>query len=295
MANCVDYDVNPLYPFTQLNDVNELFRRVRIRNLDSMIYNPFDSNDDDIEQDLYALNSIQFDIPLSSYMFDPDTIPINNDCIKLRSFNIRSSTLHLEQFLDCQNSSFDILCLCETRLTEEHYKSVHIESFHSFHQGRNRLGGGVSLYVKSTLSPVLLPQLSFVTDSLETVAAQFSTSKGKRDVIISVYRPPKSNIADFMTNIEQLIRDVMEHTNQDVYIAGDINIDLLKTTEQESINFANLMYSYNLYCMINKPTRVTETSATLIDHIWTSNGKNVKSSYILVDDLTDHFSVEGYF
>ena len=147
MANCVDYDVNPLYPFTQLNDVNELFRRVRIRNLDNMIYNPFDSNDDDIEPDLYALNSIQFDIPLSSYMFDPDTIPINNDCIKLRSFNIRSSTLHLEQFLDCQNSSFDILCLCETRLTEEHYKSVHIESFHSFHQGRNRL---LRTYVRNT-------------------------------------------------------------------------------------------------------------------------------------------------
>ena len=44
--------------------------------------------------------------------------------------------------------------------------------------------------------------------------------------------------------------------------------------------------------LINKPTRVTETTATIIDNIFTnSNNWNNISRGILPTDVSDHFSI----
>ena len=55
------------------------------------------------------------------------------------------------------------------------------------------------------------------------------------------------------------------------------------------------MYNFNFHCVINKPTRLRDDTAMLIDHIWASNYENVDSSYIIVDDQTDHYPVESHF
>ena len=267
-----------------------------VKRLDTMVYNPFLLNifNDDGDPNAIDMNSIEIEIPLSSYVYDIDTVLSNNDCIKLRSYNIRSIPLHLYQFLDCQNTSFDILCLCETRMTDDLANLFPIDAYQWFHQSRIRLGGGVSAYVRSALSPVHVPQLSFTHASLEAVAVQFSAQKGKRDIVISVYRTPSGNVAEFIVKMEEIIKYCRDQNYHDIYIAGDINIDLLKTGDPDATQLMNLMHSYNLYCIINKPTRVTETSATLIDHIWVSNCEKVNSTYIVIDDQTDHFPVEGH-
>ena len=52
------------------------------------------------------------------------------------------------------------------------------------------------------------------------------------------------------------------------YLLGDLNIDLFKYDYHKTTsNFLDTMYSYNMFPLIVKPTRVTEKSATLIDHI----------------------------
>ena len=287
-------ECDPLYPFTNLNNINSLFNDViPFTQLDSMIYDPYGMSDEDDpnDPDYFNLNSIEYRVPLSSYIFDTNSIPSSNDFLKLRSFNIRSTTKHLDQWLDNLNSSFDILCLCETFLTEELQNEVYIEPFQGFHQCRNRDGGGVSVYVRDDLSPVHLPHLSFTCDSMEAVTAQFSVRKGKRDVVVSVYRPPSANVHDFITKMEELMKDIRRQNFHDVYIAGDFNIDLLKE-DNDKIELTNFMHAYNHYCAINKPTRVTDTSATLIDHVWVSNADRIHSSYIVVDDETDHYPVE---
>ena len=266
----IDSDTNPLYPFTILKDVRSLFGdEIPFSQLDNMVYDAFEGNDcdDPYDPDSSDWNSIHYHIPLSSYIFDPNLIPSNNNSLKLRSFNIRSLTRHLEQFLDNNNCLFDILCVCETRLTENLTKQGQIEPFECFHQCRNRDGGGVSVYVRRAFSPVHVPQLSFTSDCLEAVAAQFSTSKGQRDLVISVYRPPSASVTDFINKMEDVIKFTREKNYQNIYIAGDINVDLLKTSDQDKTDLSNLMHSYNFYCAINKPTRVCDTTATLIDHI----------------------------
>ena len=53
-----------------------------------------------------------------------------------------------------------------------------------------------------------------------------------------------------------------------VYIMGDFNIGLLKVDEHRPTHgYLELIYSYSLLPTIYKPTKITETTATIIDNI----------------------------
>ena len=52
--------------------------------------------------------------------------------------------------------------------------------------------------------------------------------------------------------------------------------------------FVDTMYSLSLYPLIDKPTRVTKDTATLIDNIYTNRRT---TNGILISDIIDHFPV----
>ena len=51
------------------------------------------------------------------------------------------------------------------------------------------------------------------------------------------------------------------------------------------------MYSLCLYPLIDKPTRVTESSATLIDNIFTNELRHNLTCGILFNDISDHLPI----
>lgn len=55
--------------------------------------------------------------------------------------------------------------------------------------------------------------------------------------------------------------------------------------------FFNVMYSYSLFPITTLPTRITPTSAILINKIWSSQPENSVSNYIIKADITDHYPV----
>ena len=72
---------------------------------------------------------------------------------------------------------------------------------------------------------------------------------------------------------------------------GDFNFDLLKYEENNiTQDFFNSMNSQSLIPVISKPTRVTDSSATLIDNIFISNPMNFTSG-IIITDISDHFPI----
>ena len=78
----------------------------------------------------------------------------------------------------------------------------------------------------------------------------------------------------------------------DFYICGDINVDLLKCNNQPMIQkYSDMLFSMGCIPLINMPTRITNHSATLIDHIYTNNVKYDIQSYILLRDISDHLPV----
>ena len=72
---------------------------------------------------------------------------------------------------------------------------------------------------------------------------------------------------------------------------GDFNFDLLNLTDTYTESFTDTMFSFKFYPLINKPSRITDTSSSAIDHIWTNITGSSIISAILVHKVADHFPV----
>ena len=60
--------------------------------------------------------------------------------------------------------------------------------------------------------------------------------------------------------------------NKELYLLGDYNIDLLQTDIDANIDeYYNIISSNFLVTHITLPTRITSTSRTLIDNIFSNN------------------------
>ena len=78
------------------------------------------------------------------------------------------------------------------------------------------------------------------------------------------------------------------------YLIGDLNFDLFKCeSHKPTSTVLDILYSHNVFPLITKPTRVTENTATLIDHILTNN-LDIASEHeqgILCTDISDHYAI----
>ena len=73
-------------------------------------------------------------------------------------------------------------------------------------------------------------------------------------------------------------------------ISGDFNINLLNYLNSSSQSLIDLLTTLSFLPLIDKPTRITDSSATLIDNIF-CNILPCPKSGILLSDITDHFWV----
>ena len=72
---------------------------------------------------------------------------------------------------------------------------------------------------------------------------------------------------------------------------GDFNINLLRSeTCNYAQNFLLSLQSFNLMPTIDKPTRVHNNSATLIDNSFVNQLGNNDTSGNIVSDISDHYS-----
>ena len=79
--------------------------------------------------------------------------------------------------------------------------------------------------------------------------------------------------------------------NKEVFIAGDFNIDLLKYDANIKYRyFYNLMTSSGFLPQITQPTRITETTMTIIDNIYTNTFTNNIYSGNLLLEIADHLA-----
>jgi len=76
------------------------------------------------------------------------------------------------------------------------------------------------------------------------------------------------------------------------YILSDLNININENnTSSQKINFLNATESNGAFHSITKPTRVTDSSSTVIDHIITNDVVHKLHPSVILCDLTDHYSI----
>ena len=214
--------------------------------------------------------------------------------------NIRSLSKNHEalyHFLSLLNHEFSVLALSETWLNEEVTSLFDIPNYNALHYCRKaKSGGGVSLYLHNKYQfkqrdDLALSSECYDAESLFLEIPSCDIFHCKCVVIGCIYKPPDSNIEHFNTGLAC----VMEKINREgkiCFLLGDYNINLF-SSESSSLpaEFLNTLYANSLYPLITIPTRVTSSSATLIDNIFTNSLNNVWKSGVFHSDISDHYPV----
>ena len=79
--------------------------------------------------------------------------------------------------------------------------------------------------------------------------------------------------------------------NKDIILLGDFNVDLLKSdTVKEVCEYLDIFSSFNLLPQIILPTRVTETTSTVIDNIFFNSAECNPISGNIICPISDHLA-----
>ena len=105
--------------------------------------------------------------------------------------------------------------------------------------------------------------------------------------ILCIYRPPSGNFSYFLSSLKSVLNHLFSNLNN-VIICGDININYLEITNNK-LHLDSLLASYNLYSVIDFPTRISSCSSTAIDNIFIDTFKNSEFTVKpLHNGLSDH-------
>ena len=303
-------------PFNQLtdSDFQDLILHLNLdesktNKLRNMIFNPFQSIDNrgktyltlnpELDPDSNYYDRLANYVDECEYHQDDS---FNNLFDKLNGINfstlylnIRSITNKYDDFQAYLNSlhhNFSVIGLTETWLNKENNNNYPLPNY--FYVGKireNKTGGGVGLYVNEAYPFKERNDLNInIEDVMES---QFIELKAKpTSVIVGViYRPPNNKFAAFKDSLNELL-EKLDSQKKKCILMGDFNFDLLKSEENPHVNdFLNQMFSSCFYPLITRPTRITNSSASLIDNIFVNNLEESFTSGILFTDLSDHLPV----
>ena len=110
------------------------------------------------------------------------------------------------------------------------------------------------------------------------------------NIICGVIYRQHNSAERFLDYFEEAV-DRYSATGKPIYLLDDVNINILRA---QTCNYAqqllDCLQSHALLPTIDKPTRVYNNSATLIDNIFTNTFCEYFVSGNIVSDITDHFS-----
>ena len=161
---------------------------------------------------------------------------------------------------------FDILTLSETWLNDS-ISDTEIQmpeySVVCKDRSENKLGGGTIIYIRDGLPFNICTDLN--TDENECLWIRISRPKCKPIFLYCVYRPPNSDLTNFISTIQNSIENI-GLKNSDIILLGDFNVDF--TTVKRKSNPArktlmNFVRSMDLNQLIKEATRVTDSSQTM--------------------------------
>ena len=256
------------------------------------------TTDDDLDPDSHYYNTL-LNNPVNYYetvKLNPITPqPTNGDLQFLMHINARSLLKNLDNLtteLSLLTNKPSIIAVTETWAKTDN-DDFPIPGYSNILKARqNRIGGGVALYIQDKIDVKykLRPDLS-CSEVCDSLFIQISIAKTKDIVIGVVYKPPDSDVQKFNEKLEQTLKTIAKE-HRPCYLMGDFNINLLNQhIHSPTIHFLDLLLTNGFFPLINKPTRITTDSATLIDNIFTNIHDARLKSGIWVVDISDHLPI----
>lgn len=211
--------------------------------------------------------------------------------LKIVCWNVRSLAPKFAEIeLTIEQISPDIICISESWLNETTPNSrLEIDGYSLFRYDResNKNGGGLCIYGKHhlKLDPNCMSYLNVSNESIETQVVKLQLPNTKPITLVNSYRPPNGNLPQAIEHL-QFVLDNLPAKGEH-FILGDLNIDLLATKSASSQKLKLFEKTNKLHQIISSPTRITQKSSTLIDHIYT-NSNLITHSGVLACNVSDH-------
>ena len=314
------YCVQAIFPYNHFDDDDDFYSAViegmldcpfRLHEINSKVFTPFEINDSfdtpfsEIDPDYQYYTNLHQNGNLNCDYYYEDKFrcklhKTDESRLSLFHLNIKSISKHydeLELYLKSLEFKFSFIGLTETWLDVDKEEFYDLNGYTSVNRYRkDKKGGGVSLHVLQGITFTLRNDLDYFDSEMETVFIELDKSVFNTDsniVIGVIYRMPNSSVDVFNDRISDIL-NVLQRERKLCYLLGDLNIDLLKAEDHKATGeLLDVLYCCNVFPLITKPTRVTGTTATLIDHILTNNLDNDMRHIqgILCTSISDHYAV----
>ena len=109
-------------------------------------------------------------------------------------------------------------------------------------------------------------------------------------IVGCVYRHPSMFVDEFNKHFLTPLLEKATQENKPILLLGDFNIDLLQVKSNKDVSeYFDLTSQFNLLPHIILPTRVTETTSTVIDNIFFSSAECDTLSGNIISSISDHF------
>ena len=144
---------------------------------------------------------------------------------------------------------------------------------------------GVAVYVHQSIQSYVTRRHDLETSNVECVWVEVKSPKSPSVIIGFMYRNPAVDFEWYDHFTHNMDRVTKKHS--DVLLMGDFNIDMLKPHP----SWDTVCNLFNLKQLVSSPTRITATSSTLIDHVYTTRPQAVSDVRVCDLSVSDHFPV----
>ena len=229
----------------------------------------------------------------------------NINSLSFINANVRSLVKNFDTFkifLFNLKYSFSFLACTENWLKKKNVSLYNIDGYiHEYNLRHKRQGGGVSLFIKNTISYTVRSDItlseSYNCLAIEVFKEYFNTNKNV--IIIVIYRPPSTQIKNFNDEFQHILEKITNE-NKLACILGDYNVNTFiddDPNNKDVTEFSNLFLINGFIKLITKPTRIYKNKRSLLDNIYTNLPVHIDSCQhgIIISDFSDHFAVFAIF
>ena len=148
------------------------------------------------------------------------------------------------------------------------------------------------MYIRNDLTYKIRNDLCISDGDKEILTTELLTKTMKNIILSCCYKPPDGNWKNHCYHLQDILTNVI--TKNKLYIVtGDFNLNCLEFHQSSEIRqFFNNMFKKGAIPLINRPTRVATSSATLIDSIFTNCVFDTSlEKEIIKASISDHFAI----
>ena len=189
---------------------------------------------------------------------------------------------------------FSIIGIIETKFSKNITPSINfsLPNYSIEHTPAESSAGGALIYIADYLTYKQrkdLTKQTYKSKELESIFIEIMYKKKKNVIVGCLYKHPFMSIDEFNDEFLLPLLEQASKENKQLILLGDFNINLLKSETENSVsNFLDILGSFSMLPQIIFPTRITNTSKTLIDNIFTDSSNFQISSGNLTYHISDH-------